>query len=97
MLLCRCDAYGNVISIQAKAEALCAFELDHVFPWSRGGLSVPENFMAVHFGANRHVKGCKIRNAMSEEEVDAMQTGLSVEQFLELVNKVVGMLEVVLL
>lgn len=46
--------------------------------------------MQVHFGANRHVKRSKIRNAMSEEEVSAMQTGLSVEQFLELVNKVVS-------
>ena len=86
----RCDPYGNIVSRDAKSESLCAFELDHVFPWSRGGLSVPANFMAVHFGANRHVKRSKVRNAMTEEEVESMQTGLSVEQFLELVDRVVS-------
>ena len=77
----RCDPYGNIVSKFAKSEAMCAFELDHVFPWSRGGLSVPANFMAVHFVANRHVKRSKIRNAFTEAEVEAMQTGLSIEQF----------------
>ena len=85
----RCDPYGNVVSRYASSEAMCAFELDHVFPWSRGGLSVPANFMAVHFGANRHVKRSKIRNAFTEGEVDAMQAGLSVDKFLELIRAVV--------
>ena len=31
----RCDAYGNVVSIRASACAVCAFEVDHLFPWSR--------------------------------------------------------------
>ena len=46
---------------------------------------MPENLIAVHWRANRYVKGCKIINAMTEEEVRAMQTGLSVDHFLELV------------
>ena len=33
--LFRCDAYGNVVSIQASGSAVCAFEADHIFPWSR--------------------------------------------------------------
>ena len=53
---CRCDAYGNVVALHAKGDAVCSFDVDHIFPWSRGGLSVPVNLMAVYWGANRHVK-----------------------------------------
>ena len=53
---CRSDAYGNVVALHAKGDAVCSFDVDHIFPWSRGGLSVPENLMALYWGANRHVK-----------------------------------------
>ncbi len=48
----------------------------------RGGLSVPANLAAVHWGGNRHIKIAKIPNAFTEAEVDRLQCGLSVEIFL---------------
>ena len=35
----RVDMYGNVVSIHASDGALCKFDVDHIFPWSRGGRS----------------------------------------------------------
>lgn len=55
-MACRVDAYENVVSLAAKDKSLCAFDVDHKFPWRRGGLSVPANLMALHWGVNRHVK-----------------------------------------
>ena len=43
----RCDAFGNVVSRQASDSALCKFDVDHVWPWSRGGRSVRGNFWAL--------------------------------------------------
>ncbi|KAK9828740.1 hypothetical protein WJX72_001841 [[Myrmecia] bisecta] len=83
----RSDPYGNVVSIDAKGVSVCAFELDHIFPWSRGGLSVPANFMAVYYGANRHVKRDKIANGLTDSEMGAMQCGLSVERFLHVLSR----------
>ncbi|KAK9866605.1 hypothetical protein WJX84_009021 [Apatococcus fuscideae] len=85
--LFRCDAYGNVVSIQASGSAVCAFEADHIFPWSRGGLSVSANLMAVHWGANRFVKNAKIPNALTDAEVERLQCGLSVQIFLHMYSK----------
>jgi hypothetical protein len=47
----RVDMYGNVISYSKAGEvnqevqhkAVCSFEIDHVMPWSRGGLSFAKN------------------------------------------------------
>eukprot|EP00951_Prasinocladus_malaysianus_P018552 scaffold148402_cov39-Prasinocladus_malaysianus.AAC.1 len=82
----RCDPYGNVVSLEAGGMSLCAFEVDHIFPWARGGLSVPANFMALYWGANRHVKSDAIPNALSTSSIDRMQCGLSVDNFLELLR-----------
>ena len=35
-----------------------------IFPWSRGGLSVIDNFAAVHWYANGHIKRDKIPVSM---------------------------------
>jgi hypothetical protein len=48
----RVDAFGNVVSNLAKSKAVCAFEVDHVFPWSRGGCSRRGNFAGLYWGAN---------------------------------------------
>ena len=48
----RVDAFGNVVSKLAKSKAVCAFEVDHVFPWSRGGCSRRGNFAGLYWGAN---------------------------------------------
>ncbi|KAK9841312.1 hypothetical protein WJX74_003684 [Apatococcus lobatus] len=82
--LFRSDAYGNVVSIQAAKNAVCAFDADHLFPWCRGGLSLPANLTAVHWGANRYVKSAKIPSALSDDEVERLQCGLSVSLFLRL-------------
>lgn len=55
-----------------------------VFVLCRGGLSVPANLMAVHWGANRFIKSAKIPCALTEDEVDRLQCGLSVNAFLRM-------------
>lgn len=80
----RVDPYGNVVALGAYGLSACAFEVDHIFPWSRGGLSQPVNFMALYWGANRHVKSDDIPNTFSATRIDRMQCGLSVDNFLEL-------------
>jgi hypothetical protein len=58
----KCDRYGNVICLRETAGgrandgALTFFDVDHIFPWSRGGRSRLDNFEAVQCTANRHVK-----------------------------------------
>lgn len=57
----RLDMYGNVVSCDADTSgALTAFDVDHLFPWSRGGRSVRDNFAAVHYAANRWAKSDKL-------------------------------------
>ncbi|BDA44452.1 hypothetical protein COCOBI_05-6360 [Coccomyxa sp. Obi] len=78
----RSDPYGNVVALDARGSSVCAFEVDHIFPWARGGLSVPENFMALFWRSNRNIKNDRIPTAMTSDERDSMQCGLSVDQFL---------------
>lgn len=40
--------------------------------------------MAVHWGANRFIKSAKIPSALTEDEVDRLQCGLSVDAFLRM-------------
>jgi 5-methylcytosine-specific restriction endonuclease McrA len=48
--------WGNVVSIGAPCLSLTAMDLDHLFPWSRGGRSTLDNLAAVQFAANRNAK-----------------------------------------
>ena len=51
----RVDAFGNVVSNpnnRTGYKAVCAFDVDHVFPWSRGGCSRRGNFAGLYWGAN---------------------------------------------
>jgi len=57
------DRYGNVVCLRetvpggrANDGALSFFDVDHIFPWSRGGRSRMDNFEAVQCSANRAVK-----------------------------------------
>jgi hypothetical protein len=68
----RCDGYGNVVAAKAKNHSLCGYDIDHAFPWSRGGLSEMENARALHAGANRHRNGSRIIIAR-----ERMKTGLT--------------------
>ncbi len=48
------------MALEARGSCVCAFEVDHIFPWARGGLSVVENFMALFWRSNRNVKNDKV-------------------------------------
>jgi hypothetical protein len=81
----RVDMYGNVVSIEASDSAVCKFDVDHLFPWSRGGRSVHSNFVACQWDANRRVKSNTLIQALRAEE---MACGLSPEQFAALMAHV---------
>lgn len=48
----RIDIFGNVVTKDAQDGAICKFDIDHGFPWIRGGRSERANFGAVYWGAN---------------------------------------------
>jgi hypothetical protein len=77
------DRYGNVINHTAFNKSLTFYDVDHIWPWSRGGRSVNENFECVHYHANRTVKNAKLIQRLSLSE---MQTGISAAQFDELMK-----------
>jgi len=89
----RVDPYGNVVSLKGAARnSVTGFQVDHVFAWSRGGLTVPGNLMACHWYANMHVKGDALLDANECAGVagrplaERMAVGLSVEQLLGLIQ-----------
>eukprot|EP00798_Chlamydomonas_sp_ICE-L_P003228 gene3228-13251_t len=41
----RLDPFGNVISLNAVTASICYFNSDHIFPWSRGGLTKASNLV----------------------------------------------------
>ncbi|GAX82349.1 hypothetical protein CEUSTIGMA_g9778.t1 [Chlamydomonas eustigma] len=61
--LLRIDIYGNVISLDAINHSLCYFNMDHIFPNSRGGYTVQHNLMALSTASNTG-KGPHIHNAI---------------------------------
>ena len=44
--------FNNVVMNKCSTKAVCAWEVDHIFPWARGGCSVQTNFAGVQWGAN---------------------------------------------
>lgn len=74
----RVDMYGNVVARSASDGALCKFDVDHLFPWSRGGRSVKCNFSAVQWDANRRVKREHLIPTLSPGK---MLAGISAPQF----------------
>ena len=76
----RVDMYGNVVAdpLLFSDSALCAFDVDHIFCWSRGGRSVRANFAAVQWDANRRVKRDELVQALNPAQ---MACGLAPEQF----------------
>eukprot|EP00040_Diaphanoeca_grandis_P022236 m.119009 g.119009 ORF g.119009 m.119009 type:complete len:560 (-) comp28717_c0_seq1:289-1968(-) len=85
----RSDMYGNVISkckydgSDRPSKAITAYNIDHVFPWSRGGQNHILNCMALHWGANI-VKTNVIVNRVSDEKRSRFETGLLVEDMIAL-------------
>ena len=72
------DAYGNVISLNAEHLSVCSWDVDHIFPWSRGGRSVNANFAAVQSNCNENVKNKYIHQSITDK---ALKVGLTLEQF----------------
>jgi hypothetical protein len=86
----RLDMWGNVVSIEATSDgALTFFDVDHLFPWSRGGRSKMDNFGAVQFAANRWAKSDKLIPSLTCRHGEADRTnnclrGISQTQFYNL-------------
>jgi hypothetical protein len=45
--------FGNIILKDAEGLGICGYALDHIFPWAKGGKTVPDNLTAIHWGANQ--------------------------------------------
>ena len=85
----RSDHYGNVVAFETKRlagrDAITSFDPDHIFPWSRGGRSEPDNFMALYSGANQHVKNDEIVGmGFPEDLVARLECGMTIELFVSL-------------
>ena len=85
----RVDMWGNMICLPNTAggladnESLCFFDVDHTFPFSRGGRSVLKNFEALQCCANRWVKSDRLVQTLDPR---AMLCGISAAQLLALVQ-----------
>ncbi|XP_048139363.1 uncharacterized protein LOC115738083 isoform X3 [Rhodamnia argentea] len=76
----RVDPYGNVLYYHADSASPLAWVIDHWFPCSRGGLTVPSNLRILQWQA------CKKKHNKLELLVPwwEFQLGISVNQFLSI-------------
>ncbi|XP_030464541.1 uncharacterized protein LOC115684007 [Syzygium oleosum] len=76
----RVDPYGNVLYYHADSASPLAWDIDHWFPCSRGGLTVPSNLRILQWQA------CKKKHNKLELLVPwwDFQLGISVNQFLSI-------------
>ncbi|XP_068304070.1 intracellular protein transport protein USO1 [Pyrus communis] len=76
----RVDSYGNVLYFHADSASPLAWDIDHWFPCSRGGLTVPSNLRILQWQA------CKKKHDMLEFLIPwwDFQLGISVNQFLSI-------------
>ncbi|XP_047266055.1 uncharacterized protein LOC107861892 isoform X2 [Capsicum annuum] len=76
----RVDSYGNVLYYHADSASPLAWEIDHWFPCSRGGLTVPSNLRIMQWQA------CKKKNNKLEFLIPwwDLQVGISINQFLSI-------------
>ncbi|TMW93973.1 hypothetical protein EJD97_010933 [Solanum chilense] len=76
----RIDSYGNVLYYHADSASPLAWEIDHWFPCSRGGLTVPSNLRIMQWQA------CKKKNNKLEFLIPwwDLQVGISINQFLSI-------------
>ena len=79
----RLDIYGNVISQTSSKNSLVGFDVDHKFPYSRGGRSTNKNFICCQSTANRHVKSDQLIPYL---DAKAMACGLQLDQLLGIVK-----------
>lgn len=76
----RVDVYGNVLMHQAERYSLTAWNVDHVFPYSRGGLTQEANLRALNERANSVVKGARFDALIVPND---MRAGLGLAEFRE--------------
>ncbi|KAM7253963.1 hypothetical protein ACFE04_031645 [Oxalis oulophora] len=76
----RVDPYGNVLYFHADSSSPLAWDFDHWFPCSRGGLTLPSNLRILQWQV------CKRRHNKLEFLVPwwDLQLGISVNQFLSI-------------
>lgn len=76
----RVDPYGNVLYYHADSTSPLAWEIDHWFPCSRGGLTVPSNLRILQWQV------CKKKHNKLEFLVPwwDLQLGISINQFLSI-------------
>ncbi|KAF4399712.1 hypothetical protein G4B88_022795 [Cannabis sativa] len=76
----RVDPYGNVLYFHADSASPLAWDIDHWFPCSRGGLTVPSNLRILQWQA------CKKKHNKLEFLIPwwDFQLGISVNQFLSI-------------
>ncbi|KAF8400716.1 hypothetical protein HHK36_014016 [Tetracentron sinense] len=76
----RVDPYGNVLYYHADSASPLAWEIDHWFPCSRGGRTVPSNLRLLQWQV------CKKKQSKLEFLVPwwDLQLGISVNQFLSI-------------
>ncbi|KAF6143826.1 hypothetical protein GIB67_031266 [Kingdonia uniflora] len=76
----RVDSYGNVLYYHADSASPLAWDIDHWFPCSRGGLTVPSNLRVLQWQV------CKRKHNKLEFLVPwwDFQLGISVNQFLSM-------------
>lgn len=80
----RLDHYGNVLAFRAEKSSRTSWDVDHLFPWSKGGLSEPGNLRIILARANRVVKRDRFEALIKPER---MQIGVSLQQLLDLEKK----------
>ncbi|KAG6428003.1 hypothetical protein SASPL_112251 [Salvia splendens] len=76
----RVDPYGNVLYFHADAASPLAWDIDHWFPCSRGGLTVPSNLRILQWQVCRR-KHNKLEFLIPWWD---LQVGISINQFLSI-------------
>ncbi|KAL6972829.1 hypothetical protein U1Q18_027003 [Sarracenia purpurea var. burkii] len=76
----RVDPYGNVLYYHADSASPLAWDIDHWFPCSRGGLTVPSNLRILQWQV------CKKKHNNLEFLIPwwDLQVGISINQFLSI-------------
>ncbi|KAL1543377.1 myosin-9-like [Salvia divinorum] len=76
----RVDPYGNVLYFHADAASPLSWDIDHWFPCSRGGLTVPSNLRILQWQV------CRTKQNQLEFVIPwwNLQVGISIKQFLSI-------------
>ncbi len=83
--LFRIDMFNNVVMNGCSPKAVCAWEVDHIFPWARGGCSVQTNFAGVQWVTNNKKRDKIIQGMdLGPECASKLQVGLSPDAFVTL-------------